>query len=125
MIGQLDVKEESGATLVELMIAMALLLAVLMPATAFVSYIATYSKNAEKILAISKAQTVLEIMARRKSFDKLDQTVQLEKGWSLKKRVTINNSIVLLEVQVLRHDVVIVTMTTVRLNHNRDYHDTI
>lgn len=105
----------NGATLVELLVAMALLLSVLLPTGMFLGYMANYPQNKNKILALGKAQTALEELLHKKNYKQKESIVESGSGWSVKEEVMPDSIRVYLRVRVYRHNKEIVSLSTVRL----------
>lgn len=108
---------EEGTTLVELMVAMVLLLAVALPSGMFLGYMAHYPRNGEKIVAFGIAQTALEEMLHNKTFiDKTEKKEEVRRGWTIKREQLVKRGWIYLRVTVYRKDEVMVSLNTVRLN---------
>ena len=104
-----------GSSLVELLVSMALLISVLLPAGVFLGYVAHYPKNQEKIYATGIAQTVMEETIYHKLYDRKEESIPLNPGWTLKQTVTPNEGWVHLEVVVFLREKQIVRFSTIRL----------
>ncbi len=65
------VSSSKGTTLVEVLVSLALLLSVLLPASIFLGYIANYPDNRNKVIALSRAQTSMEQLLKEGKFIKM------------------------------------------------------
>ena len=108
--------EEDGSTLVEVMVAMALLLSVALPAGMFLGYLAHYPINGEKIRAMGIAQSAMETMLQHDRFVQKSEVEQMPGRWALERKQLLNAGWVYLEVTVYRHGKALVSFSTVRQN---------
>ena len=111
------VANEEGATLVELLVAMALLVSVLLPAGLFLGYVSHYPKNKETIYAAGMAQSAMESLIYEGDFEPRQHRKKLKPGWELVLTVTPNKRTVILQVRALRKGRTVVSFTTARLLH--------
>ncbi len=75
MAKNIILKNEDGATLVESLVAMAILVSVLLPAVMFLGYIANTNHNKDKIIALGLAQSEMETVLKNKSFSNSEREV--------------------------------------------------
>ena len=108
-------KEEQGTTLVELMVALALLVGVLLPAGLFLGYVAYNPMNQQKIYAVGIAQTSLEAMLYEQDYNPIREVIILKPGWRLIEKVIREDKVVHLEVEVQFRERRVVNLKTVRL----------
>jgi len=109
------ISDTAGTSLVELLVSMALLISVLLPAGVFMGYVAHYPKNQEKIYAAGIAQTEMEKTIFHKLFDQTEVTTPLKPGWTLKKTVTPDEAWVYIEIGVFLREKQIVRYSTIQL----------
>ena len=115
--------DNKGSTLVELLVAMGLLLAVILPAGAFLGYMANFPKNKEKIIAMGEAQAALEQMISQQEYKERSDMIPIQAEWKLKEQVSIEGKKAILETAVYRRDEIIVELSTVRLVKSGDDND--
>ena len=114
-------KKEEGHTLVESLIAMAVLLAVLVPSTMFLTYIGNNVLAKHKIVSFNHARNQMEyILATRN-----DSTVtkQIEPNWWVKRTVRKQKNLREIKVEVFKKDTLsspLITLETARLWYSKD-----
>ena len=113
-------KSEDGSTLIETLVASAILVSVLLPASMFLGYTANNPQNKEKILALSLAQSEMEKVLYEKTYAGYEKEV--EGRWTLKNVVTSGDDLVQVEISVYRKNKLepIITLTTERLLYETD-----
>ena len=107
--------DSTGSSLVELLVSMALLISVLLPAGVFLGYVANYPKNQEKLYAAGIAQSVMEETIYHKLFVRKEESIPLKPGWTLTQAVTPNEGWVHIEVAVFLREKQIVRFSTIQL----------
>lgn len=108
-------RDNTGSTLVELLLAMVLLLSVALPAGMFLGYMANYPANQQKMIAFGIAQSAMEEMLHDNVFVAGTDTEEVSPGWMLTRTQSTQDGWVFLRVTVSRKDAVLVTLNTARL----------
>lgn len=114
MNNQFDLKNEDGSTLVETLVAMAILVSVLLPTSLFLGYMSANSINADKITALGLAQNEMEkVLANEKYADK----EIVKERWIVKSATSKKENRVFIEVLVYRKNKSepVITLNTERL----------
>lgn len=109
-------KSEDGTTLVELMVAISLLVVVLIPAGLFLGNLAHNPANKDKIIAVGMAQSELELLLGEDTPESINETIELNTGWTIERQVTLHEGWVFLKVGVYRRDKALVRLATARLS---------
>lgn len=120
MTQQSKLKDEDGSTLVETLVAMAILVSVLLPTTLFLGFIAANPMNKEKITALGLAQSEMERVLASKEYPGTERVV--EDQWIIKRVVSKKKKLVQVEVSVYRKNRTqpILTLNTERLLYEND-----
>jgi len=116
-------REESGATLVETLVALSILVSVLLPASLFLGYVAFNPRNKDKIQAIGLAQSVME--QTLESYNFINKEKRMGKKWTIRQTVTRHRDLVIIDVKVYRMKDVepIVSFHTERIYHKLEAAD--
>jgi len=93
-------KKEGGATLVETLVAMAILVSVLLPTSLFLGYVAFTPHNKEKIVALSIAQSEMETLLAEKKY--LSDKKVVNDRWVIENRIESSGNFIQLKVSVYR-----------------------
>ncbi|MEL6706546.1 MAG: hypothetical protein AAFP15_19940 [Bacteroidota bacterium] len=108
--------DESGHTLAESAVAVALLLTVLVPAAMFLVFLTTQPRTAHQSEALALAQAYLEETIATEAFE--DATTRTaDTAWTLERSVAFEGDLALVTVAVYRRDrpTPLVTLQTARL----------
>lgn len=108
---------ENGSTLIELLVAMALLLGVLLPAGALLTYVSHSPLNKQKIVALGMAQPAMEEILRQDEWNPKVEVTERLAGWSLKTEIKKLDQIVEIEVTAIRRGKTIIQLNTYRQAH--------
>lgn len=112
-------KEEEGASLVETLVAMAILLAVLVPSTMFLTYIGSNWLVKDKAESFQLARNEMESIIATKNDSSL---VRSEGKWMVKRTVTNQEELYYVTVDVFKRDTTyspIITLETARIWYNK------
>ncbi len=111
-----QIKSEEGYTLVEALIAMAILLAVLVPSTMFLTTIGNNTLSKDKIIAHNLARNTMEQVLVMESDS--SKVMLVDNNWWVKQEVTRNQDLYQIKIEVFKRDTVgipKVTLQTARL----------
>lgn len=108
---------ENGSTLIELLVAMSLLLGVLLPAGALLTYVSHSPLNKQKIVALGMAQSAMEEILRQNEWDPKVEVTKGDVGWSLKTEIKNEGKLIEIEVTALRRGEAIIQLNTYRQAH--------
>lgn len=113
-------KDENGSTLVETLVAMAILVSVLLPTSLFLGYIAANPLNEEKIIALGLAQTEMEKIIASEKYENHEKTV--DDRWIVTNTIIEQEDLVQIEISVYRKKRIepVVTLTTERLLYENE-----
>lgn len=93
---------EKGATLVETLVALSILMTVLVPVVGVMGILSGNHLVKDKIQALNLAQQSLEITLLQKSWS--DSLYYPQEGWRVERSVSKDSSMVLIQVDVYRRD---------------------
>ncbi len=111
-------KDESGASIVETLVAMAILLAVLVPTTMFLTYIGSNWLVEDKVESYQLARNEMELMIATQNDSNL---VRFEGKWVVRRTVRNQEELYYLTVDVFKRDTLnppIITLETARIWYN-------
>jgi Tfp pilus assembly protein PilV len=116
----MPVQEESGATLVETLVALSILVAVLLPVLLFLGYLSHSPRNRDRIQAIGLAQTMMETTLEQKDF--VTKKEPYGRKWMIRQQVIHNKRLVGITVRVFRKQdtLAIASFYTERLAYQSD-----
>ena len=110
-------RHEEGYSLVEVLVALAILAAVLVPTSAFFVYAASHPMNKDKIEGLSLARTEMELTLAQQI--ESDSLYYLDNNrWLIKREVVRSNELAHVSIQAFRKDTLrpaVVTFKTSRL----------
>lgn len=109
-------RNEEGYSLVESLVAMAILLAVLVPSTIFLTYIGNNSLAKDKITSFNHARNQMEKVLATQNDSTL--TKQIDSNWWVKQSVTKKDNLREIKVEVFKFDTLsgpMITLQTARL----------
>lgn len=113
-----ELMNEDGTTLVEVLVSMALIVSVILPAIIFLGYIAHYPQNKNKVIALSRAQTTMEELLNQNEFTEGENITNFRSAWFLKEQIIFDSSRVTINVSVFHRDRKLVSLSTVRLHND-------
>lgn len=111
-------KDESGASLVETLVAMAILLAVLVPSIMFLTYIGSNWLVEDKVESFQVARNEMETIIATENDSSL---VRSEGKWVVKRTVRNQEEFYYLTVDVFKRDTLkspVITLETARIWYN-------
>lgn len=113
-------KNETGSTLIETLVAMAILVSVLLPVSMFLGYAGNSPRNEEEIVALGLAQAEMEKTLSEEKYTE-DEKIVGER-WIVKKSVISELNLMQIEVSVYRNNKAepLITLTTERLFYEVD-----
>ncbi|MEX2345034.1 MAG: hypothetical protein WD604_05430 [Balneolaceae bacterium] len=114
-------KNENGSTLIETLVATAILVSVLLPVSMFLGYAANNPQNEEKILALGLAQAEMEKVLSEKSYTGFEK--EIDDRWLVTGVITKDDNLVQVGVSVYRKNKQkpVITLTTERLLYEADF----
>lgn len=111
--------DEVGASLVETLVAIAILLAVLVPSTMFLTYIGSNWLVKDKVDSYQLARNEMETIIATENDSSL---VRTDGKWVVKRTITHQDDLYYLEVDVFKRDTTkppIITLETARIWYNK------
>lgn len=113
-------KNETGSTLIETLVAMAILVSVLLPVSMFLGYAGNSPRNEEEIVALGLAQAEMEKTLSEEKYTEAEKIVG--ERWIVKKSVISELNLMQIEVSVYRNNKAepLITLTTERLFYEVD-----
>jgi len=116
-------KSSGGYTLVETLVAGAILMGVLVPATMFLGRVTAGQKTRSLIIASNLAQETMERTLAAGVFE--NETMEVASGgrtWMIQKKIGSMNGLVTVNVSVFsgRGDTPLAVLTTMRYNENHE-----
>lgn len=114
-----NLKNEEGTTLIETLVAMAILVSVLLPTAMFLGYITTNPINKEKIKALGMAQTEMESILNNKRYQSAKK--EIGEKWLIIDSTSVKNRLVNINVLVYKkhRSKPLVTLRTERLYYDK------
>lgn len=100
MKSQHDIKNEDGSTLVETLVAMAILVSVLLPAGMFLGYMANTPQNEEKIIALGLAQSEMEQVLDSGNYKNAER--EIDNKWLIRNTIAKEDNLLQISVSVYR-----------------------
>ncbi|MBO6524383.1 MAG: type II secretion system protein [Balneolaceae bacterium] len=110
------VRNEEGYSLVESLVAMAILLTVLVPSTMFLTYIGNNVLAKDKITSFNHARNQMEYILATQNDSTL--TKQIDSNWWVKQSVVKERNLREIKVEVFKNDTLsdpMITLQTARL----------
>jgi hypothetical protein len=109
---------EKGYTLVETLVASAVLLAVLVPATLFLGKITTGRKGRDLIIASQLAESVMEKTTAREVYENSEEHIRLDnRDWQIVREIEENQGLIKIRIRVFKskNTEPVFTLKTLRL----------
>lgn len=111
------IQDEDGSTLVETLVAMAILVSVLLPTSLFLGYIASNPLNKDKVTALGIAQSEMEQVLANKDYANNEEVIK--GNWIIDRRISEEENLVLIRISIYRKDKPepVITLNTERLQY--------
>lgn len=115
------IQDEEGYTLIESLIAIAILLAVLVPSTVFLAYVGNNVIAKDKITAFNHARNTMEYVLATENDSTI--TKQIESNWWVKRVIVQDGNLREIRIEVFKRDTLtepLITLETARLWYSKN-----